>query len=504
MLPSMHEAGGPYLLPDQFGRYYAQDYFQRSPRLWRQKKWLVWLPVGLCSVWLALECFGQNWTTFQAGPVSAVALKPQGDCHAAFNLSCTRCHTEHFQTWKRLFPWNAPMHTVPDTGCVACHRESLLPGERLYPQLVFQAGKELEGRPAPPHHFDQAAPPACAKCHREHRGQASLTLVKDEQCTTCHADLSQVARRPTPFLNVNDFGKSHPELGVVRRQEPDRARLRFNHAAHLDLEKEFGLGLDPKLLPLDCKHCHQPDPKTNGHFMRPINYKDHCCQCHPLSISIVGESLGPDLGKAVQQFAGKPAPHKEPADIRQALRERLKQFAENHPAILTKPLFAQPQRPIPGKPVPSSVPADKTAWLKHQQGAAERRLFSGAGGCRFCHEPAKHVLPGELPDYQKTNLPDRWLHHSLFNHAAQGHQDCTVCHAAARKSQATHDVLLPSIDVCRTCHAPGKTARFDCRECHRYHSQDLKNDLAAGIGPLNFTKASGGRQPPNFCPGKIR
>jgi hypothetical protein len=62
---------------------------------------------------------------------------------------------------------------------------------------------------------------------------------------------------------------------------------------------------------------------------------------------------------------------------------------------------------------------------------------------------------------------------SFFKHDVKEHQalNCQQCHPAAQSRQ-TQDVLLPGIDNCRQCHAPGSPARFDCIECHRYHPQE--------------------------------
>ena len=70
--------------------------------------------------------------------------------------------------------------------------------------------------------------------------------------------------------------------------------------------------------------------------------------------------------------------------------------------------------------------------------------------------------------------------HALFRHAPHRALDCLACHAQAKTSAVSADVLLPDIDTCFGCHGPqsygeGKIrggARFDCTECHRYHHGD--------------------------------
>ena len=47
---------------------------------------------------------------------------------------------------------------------------------------------------------------------------------------------------------------------------------------------------------------------------------------------------------------------------------------------------------------------------------------------------------------------------------------CTECHAKAKTSRETADVLIPGIETCRDCHRPGAdSAESRCFECHVYH-----------------------------------
>jgi len=77
-------------------------------------------------------------------------------------------------------------------------------------------------------------------------------------------------------------------------------------------------------------------------------------------------------------------------------------------------------------------------------------------------------------------VPEVWFKHAVFRHAPHRALDCLACHAQAKTSAVSADVLLPDIDTCFGCHGPqsygeGKIrggARFDCTECHRYHHGD--------------------------------
>src|SRR5437868_12716374 len=52
-----------------------------------------------------------------------------------------------------------------------------------------------------------------------------------------------------------------------------------------------------------------------------------------------------------------------------------------------------------------------------------------------------------------VKMPERWLTHGKFSHfshrlhpkPAAGEENCTACHARARNSEKTSDILLPAI-----------------------------------------------------------
>ncbi|MEI6235288.1 MAG: hypothetical protein WCT04_19690 [Planctomycetota bacterium] len=105
------------------------------------------------------------------------------------------------------------------------------------------------------------------------------------------------------------------------------------------------------------------------------------------------------------------------------------------------------------------------------------------GACLFCHEPTtkKADKPQNDDVVADTNVPIRWLNHAVFNHETHGVVKCEECHATARTSEKTSQVLLPSMQQCQICHKPGN-ARSDCIECHIYHDKThSKQDRAVTI-----------------------
>jgi predicted CXXCH cytochrome family protein len=443
------------------------DYFRR-PRALRQWKWtLTWATLLVVTALSAAAWFVPGSTRWlQAGPVS--------NAHRTFNDDCGRCHTEKFQTARRIFGHGAFARSVPNEACVQCHD-------------------------GPAHNVFQHEDLDCAKCHREHRGRAILAHVPSGDCTHCHADLVANSRRgdKTPFENVTGFPAGHPEFALWRHADPlmpegkDPGQLRFNHHLHLTSE----LVRDPRdakkpreeQRPLDCSACHQADPA--GRYMLPVRYETHCASCHPLSVRLTGQFETPELREAASRFAAEPAPHRAPALVRAVLRDRLLNFVQEHPVLAGEdPL----DLPFPKARRMQPVTSQQWNWAKRelndletvlffneQLPEAERGLFNLSGGCSYCHieKPTPQPRPaGVLPEYRPTNLRERWLPHGRFHHESHRTLACTECHSA-RESKETSDVLMPRLDLCARCHHPKVGVRYDCVECHRYH------DRATGYEP---------------------
>jgi predicted CXXCH cytochrome family protein len=117
---------------------------------------------------------------------------------------------------------------------------------------------------------------------------------------------------------------------------------------------------------------------------------------------------------------------------------------------------------------------EKVLFFNSQLPEAERGLFHLAGGCAYCHLEKKRAGPpraiGDLPEYLKTDIRERWLPHARFGHDSHRMLGCTQCHDAEKSSQ-TADVLMPRMETCARCHNPKVGVRSDCAECHRYHNR---------------------------------
>jgi hypothetical protein len=424
--------------PKNLSEWIQLDYFQKPGRVWRIRNALTWSILIACLALVGLSWWPRARFVYESRPVSSA--------HAMFNDQCTVCHVETFQPLTRLLRADSSVRSVADETCRTCHD-------------------------GPSHH---GRDPHCATCHQEHRGRAVLARVADSQCTVCHADLNTVGGSPSGFAaKINGFTMDHPPW---RRTDP--GTIRFNHKVHLSLSPASVRGLNHPLIATKdqqqrCSYCHSLDhkPDAAGRYPKPVDYDQHCRQCHALSVAITGTWDAEKLRVATERFARAPAPHKDPLTVRAVLRERYTRFVTENPTVLGSQESAEPPRWVPGRPHVQSVTDKESLWVSQQLGVAERMLFDGANGCAFCHKAEAARRPGELPGYLLSGIPQVWLSHSLFSHERHRMLRCSECHDKATSSSDTKDVLLPNIDTCRQCHNSPVGARSDCAECHRYHDR---------------------------------
>jgi hypothetical protein len=412
----------------------------------------------------------------------------------------------------------AAVHATWDSQCQVCHVDAQpLDGKNWAAVVVGRthaADAQCRQCHSGPAHHTRERPgevAGCATCHREHQGRhAALTRVPDEQCTSCHRQLASHCTEgpPTEFADVSGWGSGHPEFRILRDKAKDPGTVAFNHQLHLrpgltrvsDSIAPFTLAQIPAAfrdsfarwaapdgtMKLDCAACHQTDvrdgpapdaalaglphnavlpARSDGAYMQPILYERHCQACHPLTIkrTVKDDPLSGQVAFRHRQ---------QPAELENAVRSHYtEQFLKGK--LDTSPAFLKV--PLPGKnPERKEAAAATAAIEKHV--AADMAMLLGASTCQKCHTS----LAKDRARIEPAGLPEVWLVHAKFDHAAHRAVACLDCHTGARNSQSNTDVLLPAIDNCRQCHAPsrqvaGKTtggARFDCTECHRYHDGD--------------------------------
>jgi hypothetical protein len=338
----------------------------------------------------------------------------------------------------------------------------------------------------PPHHDIVSREMGCAVCHREHRG-FKLTRVDDVSCTICHANLAANIKegQSSPYSNVSGFSPgTHPEFSVWRNKGADPGTIRFNHALHLHADGVADAAGTKQVL--DCQACHQTE--QTGRYMKPVNYQQHCQQCHPLKVAVVGDWKTEAQKKAAAEFTKLPAPHDKPMIVRGTLRARYLEFARQYPDDVLGQGGAVVGRPLPGPPRPQAqAGGDPLAWVDSQVDKAERLLFQGGGGCQYCHQVASWQKDG-LPAIAPPTMLTPWFRSARFGHDAHRLLDCQQCHAAKQSGQ-TADILLPDVNSCMQCHRQGG-ARNDCALCHTYHDRAAEHKFRGTLTIQDCTRVA--------------
>lgn len=317
-------------------------------------------------------------------------------------------------------------HTLLNSRCDVCHTRV---AGRFHRAPADSACESCHDGPI--HNENVAFNPTCATCHFEHQGRTSLTSQTDKGCTDCHAALKTRSGR-SDLLQVSGFiGGRHPEFAIKRLGSLDPGTIKYSHAAHADLKR--------------CDFCHStatPDssstlPKgpeivrarviNGGAYMAKVRFPDHCLSCHRDKMVFDRKVL-------------RQVPHDTPQVI--------------HDAIMKQP----------------NVGTVDVAAL-------ESKLWKKCEYCHTLHYPAEG-----LPSVAPSSIPERWFKRAVFSHDAHRAFACEGCHLHASASRSEHDVLMPSVSTCQSCHRPGAVAS-DCAECHSYHSWTKEKRVTVTLQP---------------------
>ena len=419
----------------------------------RRASWVLFLAlIGLgLAVPIAAYMVGPRLTS----PTSVVsigraprwlqALWQPGDMSNAHRYFAEQCGTCH----------QAPFSAVPDSACLVCHRGI---GNHI-PTLAADALSTVRAG------LDRRR---CADCHVEHRGLNSLVVKQASLCLDCHRSMAETA----PAAGVPDvrgFPNGHPQFRATIVSDPllpsftripldsmskavDHADLIFSHAAHLRTEGFPALHIKPMV----CSQCHVPEPSGQGFL--PITYKGQCQSCHRLKFAI-------DLPWAE-------VPHGDDKAVASAVEGFYAAFVIKHgvPA-------APPQREI-ARRLPGTTPTQPAkrpttqAWVAQETDAALAIVFKSKTGCFYCH-----VVDSRRGPYRvaPVRMLTRFFPSARFNHAKHLGLACEDCHAA-RKSEASADVMIPGLQRCTTCHGTESAsfkAESTCVSCHLFHRKEF-------------------------------
>lgn len=365
--------------------------------------------------------------------------------------NCEACHA-------------TPFVSVQDETCLTCHEE--LGEHAKKPRLMkgmapIPAGEAWQWAVAQT--LGKEGPGSCTSCHLEHEGNVRQQAATEQFCADCHealdARLTDVA-----FGNAKDFGAKHPQFrptffAAYSAKEPvrvsldqrieEKSGLIFPHDVHMDRQggaARMAISLAEYDGPLECADCHALTQDEVG--FKPVEMETSCEACHSL---VAGRTAGGfvslrhgDVDDLMEDLANL---GRGPKRAVVTGRQRPGPFARGSTYAIDF-----------GRPASSLI-------------AINRALMPG-GTCGDCHIPTR---TGGRPDLIPVNLPDRYLQHGFFSHAAHEEEKCTDCHEATTSKVAT-DLLLPDLESCQDCHkgasaiATKEIVPSGCAMCHGYHT----------------------------------
>ena len=311
------------------------------------------------------------------------------------------------------------------------------------------------------HAANQLSPPPCTDCHAEHRGATRLAAVPDRLCVDCHGNIIAHMKRGRRVANIMSLGAGHPDFTYP----PDADTLRFNHRLHLHPRGVFnGQGVREVLT---CTSCHHMIATGGRIDPAPVRFDRDCRRCHRLTFD--------------PRFRDVEVPHGgDPGLVYGFI---LATYAGN--------------RDIAGKP-PEEV---RRILTQQKQNTSDQRALLGAEQvikvkCSLCHEVRR--ANGRLTATPPV-IPTRWLA-AKFSHGPHRNVGCEECHAQARNSATTSDVLLPQRRVCLDCHgerpitlaSTGTRRTNDCGLCHEYHVRSTAVSARVSAQRAGSTRADMG------------
>ena len=456
------------------------NYFMRPTPLKRARFWLSLLLPLLALVWIAERALSRDSRVYSSGRMS--------EAHAVLEKECWACHLQQAGAFSAK---------AADSACLDCHD-------------------------GPAHHAAQTSTPACASCHSEHRGRISVTAAPNQACAECHSDLKAIRSSSQYASHIRSFEDGHPEFAALRSAASGAAKdpgtIKLNHAIHMKpirgrpngpyVQLECGnchritaadadlTYTDPKysaatvsytdadeFLPLHSETLRAPRSVSGRELMAPVKFANACAACHLLTFD-----KRFDFG----------VPHDKPEVVHTFLIRTYREYISAHPTDVR--VLRDPSRDLTGKPLPSAVRVLTAAqWVTEHTAETENLLWRKT--CKQCHtltafaktsgrkieqsaaqESAVNKLYSsstELPYVAPADTTLQWMPHAKFDHGKHEGFTCVSCHANALMSTESSDVLLPGIETCKKCHAPGaEHAESRCFECHTYHDWSKRKEVA--------------------------
>lgn len=433
------------------------NYFKRPTPLKRAKFWLSLL-LPLCAfIWIAWRGFSGDHRVYSSGRMSRA--------HAVLEKECGACHVQKAGAFSAK---------AADSACLDCHD-------------------------GPAHHTSRTPAPDCATCHTEHRGRISLITASDHACAQCHANLQPVLSRHEYAKHIHNFEDSHPEFAALRPvagvPPNDPGTIKLNHATHL---KPIRHGPNGPTVNLECGDCHRPAavnakwnyadpayaaasgsysdqeeivpvnadilgprrPAGGRELMAPVKFANACAACHLLTFD--------------KRFE-EGVPHDQPRVILLFLVKEFSDYIARHPNELRE--IPDLDHGLTGKPLAASARVYTSKdWVSARVHDSLELLWRKT--CKQCHVLTFGLKADGLPLIGEARTTVRWMPHAKFDHDAHRGFSCVSCHVKALTSTESTDILVPGIETCKTCHAPGPYhADSRCSECHTYHDWSKRKEI---------------------------
>lgn len=456
------------------------NYFKRPTKLKRAKFWLSVLLPLLALIWIGEHGILKDARVYSSGRLS--------EPHAVLDKNCAVCHLQTAGAFSAK---------ALDGACLSCHD-------------------------GPVHHPSQTATPACAACHSEHRGRIRIAAAGDGACAACHADLGISQTSEHYASHIRSMEDGHPEFAALRpvagMAASDQGTIKLNHAIHM---KPIRRGPKGPNVELECGNCHRStaaaadvtyaDAQYRG---ASVSYKDddEFLPIHTVSLMPAHSPSGRELMAPVK-FANACSgchlltfdkrfdfgvPHDKPEIVHTFLSKTFGEYIASHPGEVR--VQRDPDRDLTVRPLPAAVRVvTPSQWVIERTAEAQDLLWRKT--CKQCHtlmrgdnssrtkiglssaqvsEAGKvSMIAAELPGIAPANTTLKWMPHAKFDHGAHEGFTCVSCHAMALTSTESSDVLLPGIETCKKCHAPGpEHAESRCFECHTYHDWSKRKEIA--------------------------